>query len=125
MTHELAIAHPLKPSLWYFQRMLELGRNDRRHSVLSAIAVVEAVWSFNDADLSTFTYVVALRSGERAAIQYTRQHLSKGANESLTFRRLAKCAPLPPVDGDGQGWSLDIEHLNNYVAAERQAKEDD
>src|SRR5471032_2908422 len=117
MTHELAMARPLKPSLWHFQRMLELGRHDRGHSVLSKIAVVEAVWSFNEADLSTFTYVVTLRSGERAAIQYTRQHLSDGANESLTFRWLAKCA-LPPVDGEG--WSINIEQLNNYVAAERQ-----
>lgn len=108
-----------RASLLYFFRALEITPIKANGFGRGEIERVEAAWEAIHGDWISCGYIVALRSGRRAYLQYDfGEHLRE--DDSVELVEQVDVLPIaaeraPRLQGGGIKWTNDVQHINEYL----------
>jgi hypothetical protein len=108
-----------RASLLYFFRALEIAPARPSGFGRDEVERVEAAWEAIHGDWISCGYIVALRSGRRAYLQYDfGEHLRE--DDSVELVEQVDLLPIaaeraPRLQGGGIKWTDEVQHINDHL----------
>ena len=109
-----------RASLLYFFRALEIAPARPSGFGRDEVERVEAAWEAIHGDWISCGYIVALRSGRRAYLQYDfGEHLRE--DDSVELVEQVDLLPIaaeraPRLQGGGIKWTDEVQHINEHLS---------
>jgi hypothetical protein len=102
-------------SIQFFRRALALAADLPDGFGLADVEGIKAHWAFVDMDFAIYGYVVELRDGRRAYLQFTADDTTPPEHaEGVVIEPLASDAMRPAIHAQNVliGWNEKVDHLN-------------
>jgi len=96
----------------FLRRALEIAEQDGLGIARTDVQRVEAMWSIDDGDFTSMGFVLALRDGRRAYLEY---FLDFAEDEEEIDVQPMGDERRPVLEGDGVQWVDDVGELNRLL----------
>jgi len=96
----------------YLRRALQITEQDGLGLRRADVQRVEAMWSIDDGDFTSLGFVLALRDGRRACLNYFFDFAED--EEEIDVQSMA-CERYPVLEGGGVEWDDDVGEFNRLL----------